>query len=167
MAESVRIEGLQQLSQTLMKLPARLEKNVILGALRAAGQVIRREAMARVPVLQKPDPRRRAGTVRKNITVRRARGRLAVYVGVASISKKANAAFKAGGGQKGANNPDDPYYWTWIEFGTKFQPARPFLRPAFEAKKYEALRKFDEYMKKRLVKEAQKLARENGMRRAA
>ena len=167
MAESVKVHGLQELSQTLMKLPAELEKRVIMGALRAAAQTIRKEAIVRAPVLQIPDPRRRAGTLKKNISVRRVKGETAVYVGVFGASRKKIAAFKASGGGKGANNPDDPYYWRWVEFGTKFQPARPFLRPAFEAKKYEALRKFEEYMKKRLAKEAQKLARENGMRHAA
>ena len=167
MAELVKVHGLQELSQTLMKLPAELEKRVIMGALRAAGQTIRKDAMARAPILEKPDPRRRAGTLRKNISVRRVKGKTAVYVGVFGASRKKIAAFKAAGGGKGANNPDDPYYWKWVEFGTKKMAARPFLRPAFEAQKYEALRMFEVYMRKRLAKEARKVALANGMRQAA
>lgn len=167
MAESIKVHGLQELSQTLMKLPAELEKRVIMGALRAAGQTIRKDAMARAPILQKPDPRRRAGTLKKNISVRRVKGKTAVYVGVFGASRKKIAAFKAAGGGKGANNPDDPYYWKWVEFGTKKMAARPFLRPAFEAQKYEALRMFEVYMRKRLAKEARKVALANGMRQAA
>ena len=167
MAETIKVHGLQELSQTLMKLPAELEKRVIMGALRAAGQTIRKDAMARAPILEKPDPRRRAGTLRKNISVRRVKGKTAVYVGVFGASRKKIAAFKAAGGGKGANNPDDPYYWKWVEFGTKKMAARPFLRPAFEAQKYEALRMFEVYMRKRLAKEARKVALANGMRQAA
>jgi len=167
MAETIKVHGLQELSQTLMKLPAELEKRVIMGALRAAGQTIRKDAMARAPILQKPDPRRRAGTLKKNISVRRVKGKTAVYVGVFGASRKKIAAFKAAGGGKGANNPDDPYYWKWVEFGTKKMAARPFLRPAFEAQKYEALRMFEVYMRKRLAKEARKVALANGMRQAA
>ena len=167
MAETIKVHGLQELSQTLMKLPAELEKRVIMGALRAAGQTIRKEAMARAPILQEPDPRRRAGTLRKSISVRRVKGKVAVYVGVFGLSGKRMAAFKAGGGTKGANNPDDPYYWKWVEYGTKKMAARPFLRPAFEAKKFEAIRLFEAYMKKRLDKEVRKVAQANGMRQAA
>lgn len=168
MAESLRIEGLTQLNATLRALPERLEKNVVLGALRAAAQVIRKDAMARVPVLQNPHPNRKPGTVRRAITVRRSRTtKNSVYVGVAGLSRKSIAAFKASGAQNGAVNPDDPYYWIFLEFGTAKMPAKPFLRPAFEAKKFEALRRFEEYLKKRLVKEALKLAREQGLRQAA
>ena len=167
MAETIKVHGLQELSQTLMKLPAELEKRVIMGALRAAGQTIRKEAMARAPILQEPDPRRRAGTLLKSISVRRVKGKVAVYVGVFGLSGKRMAAFKAGGGTKGANNPDDPYYWKWVEYGTKKMAARPFLRPAFEAKKFEAIRLFEAYMKKRLDKEVRKVAQANGMRQAA
>ena len=167
MAETIKVHGLPELSQTLMKLPAELEKRVIMGALRAAAQTIRKEAIVRAPVLQIPDPRRRAGTLKKNISVRRVKGKTAVYVGVFGASRKKIAAFKAAGGGKGANNPDDPYYWKWVEFGTKKMAARPFLRPAFEAQKYEALRMFEVYMRKRLAKEARKVALANGMRQAA
>ena len=167
MAETIKVHGLQELSQTLMKLPKELEKRVIMGALRAAGQTIRKDAMARAPILETPDPRRRAGTLRKNISVRRVKGKTAVYVGVFGASRKKIAAFKAAGGGKGANNPDDPYYWKWVEFGAKKMAARPFLRPAFEAQKYEALRMFEVYMRKRLAKEARKVALANGMRQAA
>lgn len=166
MAETIRIEGLAALGRTLAQLPARLEQKIIMGALRAAGQVIRKDAMARVPILSKPDPRRRPGTVKRNIVVRKTQFKKnSVYVGVASISKKKLAAYKAGG-KKAANNPNDPYYWIFLEYGTSKMAARPFLRPAFEAKKYDAVKAFEQYLRKRLGEEVQKLAREMGMRAA-
>ncbi|WP_330114078.1 HK97-gp10 family putative phage morphogenesis protein [Pseudomonas sp. JS3066] len=172
-----RLEGLTELKGTLRALTPRLEKRVVMGALRAAAQVIRRDALSRVPVLQTPHPYRKPGTVKKNITVRRSRrDRAGVYVGVKPMGNKQIRAFSAGAratGQRGtkktplsARNPDDPWYWIMLEFGTRNMPARPFLRPAFETKKYEALQKFEEYMKRRVVKEAEKLAREMGMKAA-
>ena len=72
-------------------------------------------------------------------------------------------AFKGGKVNKAAaQNPDDPFYWLFLEFGTAKLTKTPFLRPAFESKKFEALRKFEEYCKQRVVKEAEKLARELG-----
>jgi HK97 gp10 family phage protein len=66
------------------------------------------------------------------------------YVGVRGLSKKASRQFKSntdrkGKALKGSDNPRDPYYWMWVELGTSKMAARPFLRPAFEAKKVEAV----------------------------
>lgn len=58
------------------------------------------------------------------------------YVAIQRASKIAKAgkvvAYRAGiqGGAK--KNPDTPYYWRMVEFGTKHVPARPFVRPAAE-----------------------------------
>ena len=46
--------------------------------------------------------------------------------------------FKKGAGKSGAANPDDPFYWRFVEFGTSKMAARPFLRPAFESRKFAA-----------------------------
>lgn len=167
MADEIQVLGLKEIERTLARLPARLGEKVMRAALRAGAQVIRKDAQSRVPVLQKPDKRRKAGTVKKSITIKRSkRDKFGVFLGIQGIGKKQISAFKKGGGRKGSNNPDDPYYWIFLEFGTVNQPARPFLRPAFEAQKFAALRKFEEYCKKRIVKEAEKLARELGSKAA-
>lgn len=161
MADDVKVEGLAQLKAALGRLPGRLGDKVVLAALRAAAQVIRKDAQARAPRLAKPDPRRKAGTVQKAITVKRSKkDKHGVYVGVKQLGQKQIAAFKTGGGGKSANNPDDPFYWIFLEFGTAKMAARPFLRPAFEANKFVALRRFEEYAKKRIAAEAEKLGRE-------
>src|SRR5574343_791236 len=163
---TVRLHGLDALKRTLNALPVRLEKRVIMAALRAAAQVIRKDAQSRAPVLKAAHPYRRPGTVRKAITVRRSRNsKLGVYVGVKGLGAKQIRAFKADGG-KSNQNPDDPWYWIFQEFGTQQHPPNPFLRPAFEARKFEAIRRFEEYVKVRAVKEAEKLARETGMKAA-
>lgn len=165
MADDIQLHGLKELQATLRQLPLRLQDRTILAALRAAGQVIRKEAQARVPLLKQPVPHRKRGVVRKAISVRRSRldnikgKRSGVYIGVKPLGRKEIKGFKGGTGR----NPDDPFYWIFLEFGTSKMSAKPFLRPAFEAKQFEALRKFEEYMKARVEKEAAKLARQLGL----
>ena len=182
MAEKYKVDGLKELSATLSGLSLQLEKNVILGALRAAGQVIRKEAMRRVPVYQGNDKRRIPGFIRKSISVRRSKGRLAVYVGVyvdkkqvkieqeqgrkTIINKRGREQVVKTASKRDWSNPLDASYWKMIEFGSKNQHATPFLRGSFEAKKFEAVQKFQEYLGKRLEKEAKKLAAQKGLKAA-
>lgn len=162
MADEIKVEGLKQLEATLKQLPARLGEKVMRGALRASAQVIRKDAQSKAPILKEPKKGRKPGTVKNAITVRRSKkDKFGVYVGIKGIGKKAVKEFKASGG-KARENPDDPFYWIFLEFGTAKMPAAPMLRPAFEARKLEALSKFEAFAKRRVVKEANKLAQENG-----
>ena len=163
MAEQIKLHGLDQLKNTLKDLPAVLGEKVLRAGLRAGAKPIRDEARANAPVLQESDPRRKPGTVQKNIVTRKSKkDKYGVYVGVKALKAGQIAAFKKNNG-KSANNPDDPFYWIFNEFGTSKMPAAPFLRPAFESKKYDALTRFQEHAKKRVVKEAEKLAKQKGV----
>lgn len=163
MVDEIKIDGLPELKATLARLTGRLEDKVLRAALRAGAQVIRKAAQAKAPVLSEPAPNRKAGTVKNAITVRRSKNdKVGVFVGVKPLGKKQISSFKKSGGGSGARNPDDPFYWIFLEFGTAKMPAAPFLRPAFESNKFSALRKFEEFAKKRVVKEAEKLAKEQG-----
>lgn len=168
MADEINILGLKEIKATLEKLPARLGEKVVRAALRAGAQVMRKDAQSRAPVLQKPKYGRKPGTVKNAITIRRSkRDKFGVYLGVKGLSAKKIKDFKGGKvNKKSAYNPDDPWYWVFLEFGTANMPAHPFLRPAFEAQKFAALRRFEEYAKRRVVKEAEKLAREQGSKAA-
>jgi len=167
MADEINVLGLKELKSTLERLPARLGEKVVRAALRAGAQVIRKDAQARAPILKKPQWNRKAGTVRKAITVKRSkRDKYGVYLTIAGLSAKKIKEFTGGTKRRGANNPDDPWYWVFLEFGTANMPAKPFLRPAFEAQKFAALRRFEEFAKRRVVKEAEKLAREQGSKTA-
>jgi len=166
-AENIQLHGLDALKNTLKDLPAVIGEKVLRAALRAAAKPISNEAKARAPVLKEPDSRRKPGTVQKNIITRQSKQeKYGVYVGVKALKKKQILAFRKANGikkGKGANNPDDPYYWIFNEFGTSKMPAAPFLRPAFESRKYESLKKFEDLCKRRVVKEAEKLAKQKGM----
>ena len=125
---TIKIEGMAELVDVLRTVTPRLRKRAILNSLRAAGRLIRdiaaadRRADANTanPVSQY----RRHGTVAAAIAVRTSRvaaaaGDIGVFINVRPL--------KTGGG---AHNPNDPFYWRFLEFGTKFAAARPFLQPA-------------------------------------
>lgn len=52
-----------------------------------------------------------------------------------------------GGAKK---NPDTPYYFRMVEFGTKNMPARPFMTPALESNAQEVIDTITEALRKAL-----------------
>lgn len=138
----VKVSGVEDVKAELRALPPKLRKRALMNALRAAGRVFRDEARRLtprlvVPVYRKGVKVREPGTVRKAISVRtskviRRRGDLGVFVNVRPLKK----------GQRGANNPNDPFYWRWLNFGRKGQAGARFLDQAAK-KAGEALRKFE------------------------
>lgn len=140
----VKLVGIEDLKRALADAPKQIRTKAVRGALREAGKVIQSAARAAAPVLAVPTPRRKPGTVKKNIVVRaskfaRQTGDEGVYINVRGIRGKARVAKL---GRAGAANPNDPYYWRFVEMGTKKLAARPFLRPAAESKGQEAIDKF-------------------------
>lgn len=129
---SYKLEGLDSLKRTLQDLPKNLRKKALTKALRAAGKVVLDEARARAPVLKEAIPHRRAGTVKKAIKLRvskmdKRQGNVGVFVNVKPLTKAQignfkSSSVKSGGKASGSANPNDPYYWRWLEFGHKIVP---------------------------------------------
>lgn len=128
---TVNVRGLEELGATLRAMPDKLRKRALRNALAAGGRVFRDEARRLTPVLpaaihmKNGMIRRAPGTVRKAITVRtsklaRRRGDVGVFVNVRP----------AKGALRGANKPFDPFYWKFLEFGTKHMPAVGMLTRA-------------------------------------
>ena len=177
MAEEVKIVGLKELSVALKSLPERLDRKVLNAALMAGARLIETEAKKNAPVLQSPsettDRIRKAGTLKNNIRSRPGRpisGMTAtVIVGVRKLSSKQIKAFKVAQGKRGekisdAANPDDPFYWRFMEFGYtdrggKFHPGRRFLRNAFEKQKRATVDVIKAALGRRIELEAAKLRR--------
>lgn len=141
---SIKLDGVEDLKQALAEAATTIRTKAVRGALREAGKVIQMAARASAPVLKVPTTTRNAGTVKKNIVVRaskfaRQAGDEGVYINVRGIRGRARVK-KLGRG--GAKNPNDPYYWRFLEFGTRKMAARPFLRPAATSKGPEAIRTF-------------------------
>lgn len=142
----VRLEGFDELAKKLRAIPDALRKKVVRNALAAGGRLVRDAARRATPVLQQPSPYRTPGLVRRSIVVRNSkRDRLAGNVGVfVSVRPAKGARFKittrrifgvkvktrrqTRASQRGAKSKLDPYYWRFVEFGTKKMAARKFLQ---------------------------------------
>ncbi len=142
---TVKIAGIDDMKRALQALPEKLRKKALLKPLKAAMKVVLDAARAAAPVLQEPVPYRTPGLLKKRLTVRtskvaRQEGNVGVFV---NIRPAAGAKFKTVGkvagvkvrikkkdSQRGATSKVDPYYWRFVEFGTRKMGARPFLTPA-------------------------------------
>lgn len=131
-------KGLAELTRALQELPAKLEKNILRGALRASSKPISDDAKARVPVLQIPDGRRIAGALKKSIRSRSVNFKKGMLTG----------GVTAGGSDR--NKKADTFYARFIEFGTAKMAARPFLRPAIAHGTSKAIDEFAKYVRERL-----------------
>lgn len=146
--ETVKVEGLSELLANLEALPRELaSKNggPLSKALRKAANLIRDDAEARAPS--------DTGNLRRQIRAMRSRnprehGATELYmVGVRRTRMTAKAkknAPRTKGGKIDRRAAGDAFYWRFIEFGAYGGKvaAKPFLRPAFEARKEQALTTF-------------------------
>ena len=125
----VKLTGLDEFRRSIFALPNKLRKKALMKPLREAAKVVLKTARQLVPTISKATKRRNVGTVKKRIVVRasksaRANGDVGVFVGVKPLTKDQISNFKQGAARRGARwsgsfNPNDPYYWSWLEFGHK------------------------------------------------
>lgn len=143
MDEVVRVSGLKELGEALIGFGQKLGARYLYRAAYKAAEVIEQDAISRAPV--------RTGTLKSNIAVFRKKSpdaytvHYAVGVRKIRVSKKLKNLFRIvrkNSGVKRVDAKGDAYYWRFLETGTAKMPAQPYLRPAFESKKYEALGKF-------------------------
>src|SRR5665647_1324023 len=142
---TIAISGLSDLEKALEAFPDKIARNILSGAIRAGAVVFQNEARRRAPVSGQEHMMGRKGkrvmvqpgNLRKNIKVRLAprKSRDVPIEYWTYVSKKA-------------------WYWIFTEFGTRKMSARPFMRPAFESRKQEALERIREYLAARIEKEA-------------
>ena len=123
-----------QLMKALSKLPKNIQNNVMVGATRAAANVVRDEARIRVP--------KKTKDLAKSIVSikRRAETRNQVKFSVTPSKGKNKAGWRA----------------HFIEFGTSKMSAKPFLRPAFESSENKSLDAAKDYIAKRIPQEVAK-----------
>lgn len=141
MAE-IQISGLSELGEALKQFPVKLGQKYLRKATFAAASVIKDDAIGRAPI--------RTGALRDHIAVfkRPSDGDTAHYaIGVRGIKltrklKRVAKYLRQIAGVKHLDISGDLYYWRFLEFGTSKMPAHPFLRPAFEAQKENAIERF-------------------------
>jgi HK97 gp10 family phage protein len=121
---TVKIQGLEELSQKIHEFPDNLLKKGVRNALRAGGEVLRQAISSRAP--RSVDE-----------THGHTPGFLADHIGtvVKTSPKNDTGSIQVGPVKKA-------FYGMFAEFGTKHQPARPFVRPAFEGSAQDALDAF-------------------------
>lgn len=125
-----KVRGIPDLKAALAGIVPKLRVRALRNALAAGARVVQREARAQVPVISAgalPVQKgyRSPGTLKKAIAVRtsklaRRNGDVGVFVNVRPAKR----------GFRGGKSPSDPFYWRFVEFGTKHMGARPFLQPA-------------------------------------
>ena len=150
MGAEIKIEGFDELAKKLREIVPAMRKRVIRNALSAGARLVRDEARRNAPVLQlkNASPYRAAGTVKKAISARvskrdRKVGDIGAFVNVlpAKGAKFKTSTRKFFGikirtrtqtrvSQRGAKSPTDPFYWRFLEFGTRKMAKREFLKPA-------------------------------------
>jgi len=145
-------KGLKELRKALKQFPKNIQKNVMVGAVRAGTKPIVKRAKELVPIDE--------GDVKKSIRAKKHR-----------VSKSTPHIIKfsvhAGGNIKKNGETLRPFYAAFIEFGY-MKPkgdgfthvmARPFMRPALEQEANNSIVFVRDYMQKRIAKEIQKAAK--------
>ncbi len=153
--EEIRIKGLEGVQALLDSLPAKIELNIVRGALRAGAKVIEAEAKQLCPVGA-------TGALRDSI-----------HVSMRTKRGVVQATIRAGGGKV--------YYAHMVEHGTAshfIKPKnrkslfvaglfkevvdhpgaqkKPFMRPALDGKAGDAIQAVADYIHKRLPREIEK-----------
>jgi HK97 gp10 family phage protein len=137
---TVNITGLKELQQALNQLPLEIQKRPLRSAVSAGAKVIVDEAKRLAP--QGETGNLRKALYRYRSRSQSSRGQETFLVGVRKgkknyVDSAKNRRLNRVG--KKYTVEGEAYYWRFIEFGTSKMPARPFLRPAFESKKNQAV----------------------------
>lgn len=156
---SVKVTGLKELGQALENLGRKTKNKLGAKAMRKGGAIIRDQARANAPILKEKVPHRKRGTLKKNIvasTKPQKDGSVRTIIFVRSLKNSKVLEFKGKTGKGGTYNPNDPFYWRFVEFGTSKMPAQPFLQPAFSTKKEQASREIITTLRDDILREAKK-----------
>lgn len=132
----MKVDGLAEMDRKLRALGPDIARKGLRSAVGAGARVILNQAKARAPV--------DTGTLRRALYMKPIReessdSRQTYFVGVRS-------------GKKEQKKNRDAWYWRLVEFGTEKASAQPFLRPAFEAGKFQALERIKSKLAERIQK---------------
>ncbi len=155
--ETVKVEGLAQLAKALRELPDRVAKNGLRVAVYSGAKVILDEARLRAPKAaeslgpRQPPP----GTLRRSVIMKHIPELSSLTRQTFFVTVRHGKKYRKQG--KKGNLSQDAWYWRFVEFGTSKMRARPFLRPALEAKRREAVQAMKERLRERVEQEAKNL----------
>lgn len=163
--ETVRIQGLEGVLKTLKELPPEVVSKrggPVRFALRRAAKVIQNEAKANIDkiVIAPNDegiPTQSTGLLKKNVvvTLSKFKGGIKGEKFVVRVRKKKYPDAKG----KGVHTKK---VGALLEYGTVKRAPKPWMRPAFEVKKNEALVEFSTQINKKIAQVIKKLEAKNG-----
>ncbi len=148
---TTRVQGIPDLKEALQGIVPKLRVRALRNALAAGMRIVQRKAINEAPALSISalavrKGYRTPGLLKKRISVRTSKvARRAGDVGIfVNIKPAAGAKFKTttyrlaglvtrtrrktADSQRGAKSPNDPFYWRFVEFGTKTAKAAKFLQ---------------------------------------
>lgn len=115
---TMKLDGLQALAKRLEAIDKKVAKKAIKAAINQATKILTKEVKARVPV----DTGLLRRSIGRKVKTYRQSG---LVIGI--VGPRANIV--------GDDGDKPSKYGSLVEFGTSTSPARPFLRPAFDAAK--------------------------------
>ena len=147
---TVKLTGFAELERRLHEIGPDLGRKALRSGVYAAAKVVRDEARARAPVESGPKSKH-SGLLRRSIILK-------------SIREKSNPNQQTyyvtvRHGKKYGKKNQNAYYWRFVEFdfahktefGSRIVHARPYMRPAFEARKYDAVEAIRTRIEQRLA----------------
>lgn len=142
-----KLAGVDDLARRLDRFKRDMRVRILRRGITEAARVIQFAAAVRAPVLKQAVPHRTRGLVRQNIIIRpskiaRRRGEVGSFVTVKRLGRRAIFEGKIKGFGTG-RHPRDPFYFRFLEYGTRKMSARPFLGPAVQTRSAEAIRAFE------------------------
>jgi HK97 gp10 family phage protein len=157
--ETFKIEGLAELGKALRELPERVARNGLRVSVYAGAKVVRDEARARAPKAEQPlGPNQPPpGTLKRSVIMKHIPELSSLTRQTFFVTVRHGKKYRKQG--KKGNLSQDAWYWRFVEFGTRKMRARPFLRPALEAKRREAGQAMKDRLSERIEMEASKLSR--------
>ena len=148
MADTKNLIGFAEMAKRLRDLGPKVGRKHLRAATSKGAAVIKKKARELAPV--------DTGEMRKDIQQKREK---TAGDHIASFSVYTRSGKRSRLSGKARNVDKDSFYWKFQEFGTAKMPAQPFMRPAFESEKENAVDEIGAELDKRIQKEAADAAR--------
>ncbi len=148
MADTKNLTGFAEMAKKLREFGPKVGRKHLRAATSKGAAVIRKKARELAP--------KDTGEMAKDIQIKRERTE-GDHIASHSVFVRSGRKSRLSG--KKRNVDKDSWYWFQQEFGNVKMPAQPFMRPAFESEKENAVDEIGAELDKRIQKEAADAAR--------
>ncbi len=145
----MKLSGFKELASALRELGPRVARNTLRRAVSAGAARVRDTAKVYAPV--------DTGEMRRDIMIKRERDTKGEMSAKYSVFVRSGKKSRLSG--KGRNVDKDSWYWRLVEFGTSKMAAQPFMRPAFESEKEDAVKDIGKALDEGIQKAAKELSK--------